>query len=466
MTRRFPEGFVWGVAAASYQIEGGATEGGRGPSIWDTFSHTPGKIHHGDTGDVACDHFHRWESDLDLMAELGFHNYRLSIAWPRVMPDGRTLNEDGLDFYDRLVDGMLARGINPLATLYHWDLPQALDQGQQHGWLDRSVSDHFAEYARVVGERLGDRLSAVTTLNEPWCSAFLGYGTGEHAPGLQDNALTYRAAHHLNLAHGKAVQALRSVLPSTTGVSVTLNIHEVQPASSAPEDLAAAHHVDLVANKIWLEPMLKGAYPAELLEQTRHLTDWSFLADGDEAIIHQPIDFLGVNYYNPQRIAAPRPGQATFAGTDQAASIAYGPEVETTVMGWPIIPSGLTDLLVSLHEEYGVPLQVTENGISSEELLDPQAVADAEADEATVAVHDTQRVDYLRAHLGALLDAVDRGADVRGYYAWSVMDNFEWAWGYAKRFGIIHVDFPTQTRHPKDSAFFYSDIIAANALED
>ncbi|MGZ4474593.1 MAG: GH1 family beta-glucosidase [Nocardioides sp.] len=464
MTRNFPEGFVWGVAAASYQIEGGATEGGRGPSIWDTFSHTPGKVVGGDTGDVACDHYRRWESDLDLMAELGFQNYRLSIAWPRVMADGKTLNKEGLDFYDRLVDGMLARGINPLATLYHWDLPQALDQGGSYGWLDRTVADHFAEFARVVGELLGDRLSAVTTLNEPWCSAYLGYGSGEHAPGLTDNSLCYPVAHHLNLAHGKAVQALRSVLPATTGVSVTLNIHQLEAASDSAEDLAATQHLDLVANRIWLDPMLKGGYPAELLETTSHLTDWSFIKDGDEADIHQPIDFLGVNYYNPQRIAAPTPGQGTFPGTDKAASIGYGPEVETTIMGWPIVPSGLTDLLVRLHNDYGVPLQVTENGISSEELLDPQAVADAAADDSTVAVHDTQRVNYLRDHLGALLDAIDKGVDVNGYYAWSVMDNFEWAWGYAKRFGIIHVDFPTQSRHPKDSAFFYSDVIKANAL--
>lgn len=456
MTRRFPDDFVWGVAAASYQIEGAVAEGGRGPSIWDTFAHTPGKIANGDTGDVACDHYHRWASDLDLIADLGIDNYRFSVAWPRVMPDGRTLNKAGLDFYDRLVDGMLARGITPLATLYHWDLPQALDQDGRHGWLDRDTAQHFAEYARVVGERLGDRLGAVTTLNEPWCSAYLGYGKGEHAPGLTDNTLCYPAAHHLNLAHGQAVQALRSVLPSSTGVSVTLNIHQVVAASSAPEDVAAAEHVDLVANRIWLDPMLRGSYPAELLEQTRHLSDWSFLRDGDEAIIHQPIDFLGVNYYNPARVAPAVPGQETFPGTDRARGVGYGPEVPVTVMDWPIVPSGLTDLLMRLHEEYGVPLQVTENGVATEETLDRS--------QQPLAVHDQVRVDYLRDHLGAVLDAIDKGADVRGYYAWTLMDNFEWAWGYAKRFGIVHVDFATQERVIKDSAHFYAAVAKANAL--
>jgi beta-glucosidase len=458
MTRRpFPEGFVWGAAAAAYQIEGGVAEGGRGPSIWDTFAHTPGKIANGENGDVAIDHYHRWEADLDLIAELGIAHYRFSIAWPRVMPDGRTLNPEGLAFYDRLVDGMLARGITPLATLYHWDLPQALDQGPNGGWLARETAERFADYARVVGERLGDRLSAVTTLNEPWCSAYLGYGSGEHAPGRTDDRLCYPVAHHLNLAHGLGVQALRSVLPATTGVSVTLNIQQVVAASQEPADLAAAQHADLVANRIWLDPMLRGVYPDELIEQTRHLTDWSFLREGDGQLIHQPIDFLGVNYYNPARIAAAVPGEPTFPGTDRARGVGYGPEVPVTVMGWPIVPAGLTDLLLRLHKDYGVPLQVTENGIATQETLDRSATP--------IEVHDSVRVDYLRDHLGAVLDAIDAGADVRGYYEWTLMDNFEWAWGYDKRFGLIHVDFESQERHLKDSARWYAGVIAANALD-
>jgi beta-glucosidase len=457
MTRPFPEGFVWGVAAAAYQIEGAVAEGGRGPSIWDTFSHTPGKIANGDNGDVAIDHYHRWEGDLDLIAQLGIANYRFSVAWPRVMPDGRTLNPEGLAFYDRLVDGMLARGITPLATLYHWDLPQALDQGPNGGWLARETAERFADYARVVGERLGDRLSAVTTLNEPWCSAYLGYGSGEHAPGLTDNSLCYPVAHHLNLAHGLGVQALRSVLPATTGVSVTLNIHQVVAASEEPADRAAARHADLVANRIWLDPMLRGVYPDELIEQTRHLTDWSFLRDGDTQLIHQPIDFLGVNYYNPARIATAVPGRPTFPGTDRARGVGYGPEVPVTVMGWPIVPSGLTDLLLRLHKDYGVPLQVTENGIATQERLDRSG--------APIEIHDTARIDYLRDHLGAVLDAIAAGADVRGYYEWTLLDNFEWAWGYDKRFGLIHVDLESQERYPKDSAHWYAGVIAANALE-
>jgi beta-glucosidase len=456
MTRPFPEGFVWGVAAAAYQIEGGIAEGGRAPSIWDTFSHRPGAIANDENGDVAIDHYHRWEADLDLIAELGIDHYRFSIAWPRVMPDGRTLNPEGLAFYDRLVDGMLARGITPLATLYHWDLPQALDQGPNGGWLARATAERFADYARVVGERLGDRLSAVTTLNEPWCSAYLGYGSGEHAPGRRDNSLCYPVAHHLNLAHGLGVQALRSVLPASTGVSVTLNIQQVVAASDDPADQAAARHVDLVGNRIWLDPMLRGVYPDELIEQTRHLTDWSFLRDGDGQLIQQPIDFLGVNYYNPARIAAAVPGQPTFPGTDRARGVGYGPEVPVTVMGWPIVPSGLTDLLLRLHKDYGVPLQVTENGVATQETLDRSATP--------IEVHDADRVDYLRDHLGAVLDAIDAGADVRGYYEWTLMDNFEWAWGYDKRFGLVHVDFESQERHPKDSARWYARVIAVNAL--
>ena len=452
MSKSFPEGFTWGVASASYQIEGAVTEGGRGPSIWDVFSHTPGKVANGDTGDVAIDHYHRWADDLDLMKSLGFENYRFSVAWPRIMPDGVTVNQEGLDFYDRLVDGMLERGIKPLMTLYHWDLPAALDQGDRGGWLDRSVADRFGEYARVLGERFADRVTAFGTLNEPWCSAYLGYGTGEHAPGRTDNRLCYPVAHHLNLAHGRAIQALRSVIPASSEVSVTLNLMQVYPATEAPADVAAAHHADLVANRIWLDPMLKGFYPDELKEQTAHLTDWSFVHDGDLEVINQPLDFLGINYYNPAKIAAPgTPGAGAYPGTDRAVGVPYE-NVPVTDQDWPIIPSGLTDLLLRVQRDYGVPLYITENGCAVADKLEGDAV------------HDQARIDYLKAHFGAMLDALEQGVDLRGYYEWTMLDNFEWAWGYAKRFGLVYVDYATQARYPKDSAHWYAGVVKTNAI--
>ena len=448
-TREFPEGFTWGVATAAYQIEGAAEEDGRAPSIWDTFSHTPGRVDNDDTGDRACDHYHRWTGDLDVIAGLGIPAYRFSTSWARVMPDGRTVNQAGLDFYKRLVDGCLERGIRPMLTLYHWDLPQALDSGPQGGWLGRDVADRFVDYAVAVGKQLGDRLPVITTLNEPWCSAYLGYASGEHAPGRTDLPSAYRAAHHLNLAHGRALAALRSTLPTTTELSVTLNLHQVEPASDSEADSAAARHVDLIANRAFLDPMLRGAYPAELFETTAHLTDWSFVRDGDEAEIHQPVDFLGVNYYNPARIAAhDGPG---FPGSDRAIGVDIpGPH---TVMDWPMVPSGLTALLQRVHREYAVPLVVTENGMASRDVV----AADG-------AVHDADRIDYLRDHLAAVRDAIDAGADVRGYYVWTLLDNFEWAWGYDKRFGVVHVDFDTQARTVKDSARWYAGVAARNAL--
>jgi beta-glucosidase len=449
--RRFPDGFTWGVAAAAYQIEGAVDVDGRGPSIWDTFSHTPGKVAGGDNGDVACDHYHRWSADLDLMVDLGVTSYRFSVSWSRVLPDGRTVNPAGVAFYDRLVDGLVARGIRPLMTLYHWDLPEALDDGGRAGWLARDTADRFAEFAALMGKQVGDRVPAVITLNEPWCSAYLGYGSGEHAPGLTSNPLALRAAHHLNLAHGRAVSALRSVLPATAQVAVTLNLQEVHAASDSPADLAAAAHADLVANRVFLDPMLNGSYPDQLRAQTAHLTDWSFVHDGDEAAICQPLDFLGINYYNPARVADPAAAIAPFPGTDRAG-YAEPPEPHTA-MGWPIQPAGLTDLLVRTHREFGLPLVVTENG-----------AAFADHPEPSGAVVDTDRISYLRAHLHALLDAIDAGADVRGYHLWTLLDNFEWAWGYDMRFGVVRVDLETQVRTPKASARWYADVVRANAV--
>jgi beta-glucosidase len=447
----FPEGFVWGAAAASYQIEGAVAEDGRGPSIWDTFSHRPGAIDHDDNGDVACDHYHRWPEDLDLIAGLGLASYRFSVSWSRVMPDGRSVNQAGVDFYKRLVDGMLERGIRPLMTLYHWDLPQALDEGENGGWLSRDVPDRFVDYALVLGKELGDRVPEVTTLNEPWCAAYLGYATGEHAPGLRNPPLAYRAAHHLNLAHGRAVRALRDVLPSTADISVTLNLLQVEPASDRPEDRAAAEHCDLIANQVFLGPMFGGGYSDALRATTEGLTDWSFVHPGDEAEIGAPLDSVGINYYNPSRVTgAVDPGRL-FPGTDRASYVEI--DAPTTVMDWPIVPSGLTDLLLRTQRDVGLPIRVTENGMAARDVL------------VDGRVRDDDRIAYLRDHLAAIHDAIAAGADVRGYYVWTLLDNFEWAWGYDKRFGIVHVDFATQARTLKDSARWYADVAARNEMD-
>ncbi|RLV50777.1 beta-glucosidase [Nocardioides mangrovicus] len=448
-TRRFPEGFEWGMGTAAYQIEGGVHEGGRGPSIWDTFSHTPGAITRGDTGDVACDHYHRLDRDLDLLAELAMPAYRFSVAWPRVMPDGRTLNQDGLDFYARLVDGLLDRGIEPMLTLYHWDLPQALED--VGGWRSRETVDRFADYATLVGKELGDRVGTLTTLNEPWCTAYLGHATGEHAPGLRDPALAYPVAHHLNLAHGRAAAALRSVVPASARLSVTLNLQHVVAASDEQADRDAAEHARVLSNDVFLGPMLRGRYDDAVFEETARLTDWSFVRDGDEAECCVPLDFLGVNYYSPGRVSA-TPNDDPWPGSRTAFRVRM-PELPQTVMAWPVQPSALTELLTDVHREYRVPLVVTENGIAGHDVVD-----------AEHRVRDGHRIDYLRDHLGAVLDAVDAGADVRGYVAWTFLDNFEWAWGYEMRFGLVHVDFDTLVRTPKDSAHWLSDVIARNRL--
>jgi beta-glucosidase len=447
---RFPDGFVWGAAAASYQIEGAVDEDGRAPSIWDTFSHRPGAIDNGDTGDVACDHYHRWREDLDLVAGLGLGSYRFSVSWSRVMPDGRTVNQAGLDFYKRLVDGLLERGVRPLMTLYHWDLPQTLDDGDEGGWLSRDLPDRFVDYALVLGKELGDRVPEVTTLNEPWCSAFLGYATGEHAPGRRELPLAFRAAHHLNLAHGRAVRALRDVLPRSTDVSVTLNLLQVEPASDSPEDLAAAEHCDLVANRLWLGPMFGGGYPDALRETTRGLTDWAFVLEGDEAEIAEPVDSIGVNYYNPSRVTGRVDPSRLFPGTDRASYVEI--DAPTTIMGWPIVPSGLTDLLVRVQRDVGLPVRITENGMAAHDVVESGRV------------RDDDRIAYLREHLAAVHAAIEQGVDVRGYYVWTLLDNFEWAWGYDKRFGIVHVDFDTQVRTLKDSARWYAEVAARNEV--
>ncbi|MFI6760452.1 GH1 family beta-glucosidase [Micromonospora sp. NPDC050417] len=457
-TVRFPEGFVWGAATASYQIEGAVADDGRGPSIWDTFSRTPGKVYAGHTGDVACDHYHRYPQDVALMADLGLQAYRFSIAWPRIQPDGSgPVNPRGLDFYDRLVDELIGRGIDPIVTLYHWDLPQTLED--RGGWTNRATAEHFAEYATAVYARLGDRVKTWTTLNEPWCSAYLGYGNGVHAPGRQDPAAAFTAVHHLLLAHGLAGRALRAAGAQTLGI--TLNPTEAYPVDpSRPEDLAAVRLVDGLANRIFLDPMLRGEYPADVLEHVARFTNLDHLRDGDEKIINVPIDLLGINYYQPTYVTAREGatgGGGAYPGTDGIEFVA--PVGPLTDMGWMIEPRGLTTLLVRISENYpGVPMIITENGAAFPDKFDR---ADPDADGR---IPDADRVDYLDGHLRAAHEAISRGVDLRGYLVWSLLDNFEWAEGYRKRFGIVHVDYLTQRRVLKDSARWYREVIRRNGL--
>ena len=376
----FPDDFTFGSATASYQVEGAFDEDGRGPSIWDTFSKTPGKVWNGDTGDVACDHYHRWESDLDLMAELGLDAYRFSIAWPRIVPTGRgAVNQAGLDFYSRLIDGLRARDIKPVATLYHWDLPQPLEDAG--GWANRATVDAFEEYARIVGAAFGDRVHTWTTLNEPWCSAYLGYGQGGHAPGRHEPAAALAAVHHLNLAHGRAVQALRSASSGNPQYSVTLNFHVLRGEGDGAAE--AMRRIDALANRAFTGPMLRGAYPADLLEDTASVTDWSFVQDGDLADIHQPIDVLGVNYYSTATVrmwdgVSPKQqndghkgaaGGTAWPGSDQLVEFVEQPG-PYTAMGWNIAPEGLEELLMSLHEQFPEQaLMVTENGAAFDDTV-------------------------------------------------------------------------------------------------
>ena len=457
----FPADFTFGSATASYQIEGAFDEDGRGPSIWDTFSKTPGKVFNGDTGDVADDHYHRLEEDLDLMSSLNLQAYRFSIAWPRIQPTGRgPANQAGLDFYGRLIDGLIARGIKPVATLYHWDLPQALED--EGGWMSRSTAEAFEEYARIVGDAFGDRVHTWTTLNEPWCSAYLGYGSGAHAPGRMSAEGALQAVHHLNLAHGLAVLALRRVVTNDPEFSITLNLHSIR--GHGPTGAEAARQIGALANRAFTGPLLKGAYPDDLLDDTKGVTDWSFVRDGDLETTNQPIDVLGVNYYSTVTVSvwdgvSPREnadghqnvGGSPWPGADRIEfHVQPGPYTE---MGWNIDPSGLLDLLTALRDEFpDQALMITENGA---------AFADTVTDGA---VHDALRTDYLRRHITAAHRAIAAGVDLRGYFVWSLMDNFEWGYRYSKRFGIVRVDYDTLEGLPKDSALWYAELAKTNTL--
>jgi len=460
--RRFPPGFLWGSATSAYQIEGAVLEDGRALSIWDTFSHTPGRVHRGDTGDIAVDHYHRWREDVALMRKLGLGAYRFSVAWPRIQPTGRgPALRTGLDFYRRLADELLAAGITPVATLYHWDLPQQLES--EGGWPARDTAERFGEYAAQVAEALSDRVQYWTTLNEPWCSAFLGYGSGVHAPGRTDPGDALRAAHHLNLAHGRGVAALRAALPRTAQLSVSLNLHQVRPLADRPEDHEAVRRIDAVANRIFLSPLFRGEYDADLRQDTAHLVDWDQLVrPGDLAAISAPIDQLGLNYYTPAVVSGDGTSRTDAHGTDAHGTDAHGtgehspwpgsdqvafhqPPGEVTAMNWTIDPTGLRDLIDRIQlERPGLPVIVTENGMACEDYVTPEGE-----------VNDQERIAFVHQHLTAVHEAIEAGAPVAGYFLWSLLDNFEWAYGYAKRFGMVHVDFPTQLRTPKDSAYWY-----------
>lgn len=461
----FPPAFLWGTATAAYQIEGAVREGGRTPSIWDTFSHTPGKVEGGDTGDTAVDHFHRRAEDVALMADLGVNAYRFSVSWPRVQPTGRgPAVQRGLDFYRGLVDDLLERGIRPVLTLYHWDLPQELETAG--GWPERDTAHRFADYARIVADALGDRVDMWTTLNEPWCSAFLGYGSGVHAPGRTDPVAALRAAHHLNLGHGLAAQALRSALPAGAQLSVSLNPSAIRASSQSPQDLDARRRIDALANRIFTDPMLKGMYPEDLFADTARLTDWSFVHGDDLAVIKHPLHSLGLNYYAPAVVSAATDNHAErndghgasehspWPGADGVSF--HQPPGDRTEMGWSIDPTGLYDLLLRYTREApGLPLMITENGA---------AYVDKPA--ADGSVHDPDRIRYLHGHLLAVGQAIADGADVRGYFLWSLIDNFEWSYGYGKRFGAVYVDYETLARTPKSSAYWYGELARTGVLPE
>ena len=443
-----PADFRWGVATSAYQVEGAVAEDGRTPSIWDTFCRVPGAVANGDHGDVACDHYHRMPADVSLMADLGIDTYRFSVAWPRIQPGGRgPVNPAGFAFYDRLLDELLGRGIEPWLTLYHWDLPQDLEDAG--GWPERDTAYRFADYATLVFDRFADRIRSWTTLNEPWCSAMLGYAYGRHAPGRRNLADAIRAVHHLLLGHGLAVERLRSAARGPVDLGITLNMSSHSPATDSAADHAATRWADALDTRVYLDPLRNGCYPADLVADLAARGIALPVRDGDLATIAAPIDFLGVNYYF----------SCVHSGVDEQGRDrdADGHPIErvvptgrpVTAMDWEIDPDGLTRLLARLGRDYpGLPMWVTENGSAFVDHPDEAGYVD-----------DDERVAYLASHIGAVALARTRGADVRGYFAWSLLDNFEWDYGYDKRFGLVRVDYDTQARIPKRSAAWYRDTI-------
>lgn len=438
---RFPPNFVWGAATAAFQIEGAANQAGRGESIWDRFCATPGKVLNGDNGNIACDHYNRWQEDINLMKTLGLNAYRFSVSWSRVLPDGTksNLNQKGLDFYDRLVDGLLTAGIEPYLTLYHWDMPQALEE--QGGWANRATAYHFADFTEAVVKRLGDRVKKWVTHNEPWCASFVGYREGEHAPGKIDPALAWKAVHHLLLSHGLAVPLIRQ-LASGSEVGITLNLFPIHPFDPNSEaDNAVARQVDAEINRLFLDPLFYGSYPADYLEQVGNVLP---VQTGDMTLISTPLDFLGVNYYHRHVVKA-TPEKSNGWETVK-------PPGTYTTMGWEVYPEGLFEVLTRLQQAYHPKaIYITENGASGEEEPDFQGQ-----------IHDQLRLDYVKRHLHQLNRSIQHNLPVKGYFAWSLLDNFEWAWGYSRRFGLVHVDFATQKRTVKASGHWYSRLINQN----
>ncbi|MFB4282875.1 MULTISPECIES: GH1 family beta-glucosidase [unclassified Nonomuraea] len=449
---RFPTGFAFGAATSAYQIEGAVAEDGRGTSIWDTFTKTPGRVLNGHHGDVAMDHYHRFKEDVAIMADLGLTAYRFSVSWPRIQPTGSgAVNQKGLDFYRRLTDELLRQGIDPWLTLYHWDLPQALED--QGGWPNRDTAYRFAEYASAVHEALKDHVHTFSTVNEPWCAAFLGYASGEHAPGRREPQNAIRGAHHLNLAHGLAVQAM-----GARRVGGCVNLYAVTPATDSEADLDAARRIDGLQNRFFLDALLTGQYPQDVLDDLG--MDPEVIQPGDMKTIGSPIDVLLVNYYSRFTVsgapggrasaaAAPTDSASPWVGSEHVSFVNGGRPV--TAMGWEIDEGGLVEILTRVARDYPpIPMVVSENGAAFDDVL------------VDGRIHDRERQAYVEAHLGACKEAIEAGVPLEGYFAWSLMDNFEWAWGYGKRFGLVHVDFETQERLLKDSALWYSEIIRQN----
>lgn len=449
---QFPADFVWGAATAAFQVEGAAQEDGRGESVWDRFSHTPGRVFNGDTGDVAADHYHRWQDDIRLMQDIGLNAYRFSIAWPRILPNGvGEVNEAGLAFYDRLVDGLLEAGITPFITLYHWDLPQVL-QDRQQGWASRQIVDQYVNYADIVSRRLGDRVRHWATFNEPRVFISHGYQRTEHAPALGDRRVGIQAAHHVLLAHGSAVRVLRENV--TDGqIGIVYAFSGVEAPDANPETLARQRLLDAKMNRWFIEPALVGTYPQVLLDSP----DFSALEiqSGDMATIHAPVDWVGINYYSHIVLKGANTSDAIpVTAEEAAASTVEAPK--RTAMGWEIYPQGLYDVMKQLIDSYNPPaLYVTENGAAFEDVVTDDG-----------RVHDTQRVRYLRDHFRVAHWAIEDGVPLKGYFVWSLLDNFEWAHGYSKRFGITYIDYDTQARILKDSGYYYQRVIAANAAVD
>ena len=448
----FPPGFRWGAATSAYQIEGAADEEGRRPSVWDTFCRTPGAVVGGDTGDTAVEHYHRYREDVALMGRIGLQGYRFSLSWARLQPDGRgPVNRQAVDFYRRLLDALEEQGIEPLATLYHWDLPQALED--EGGWRSRGTAERFADYAELAREALGDRITDWITLNEPWCAAFLGYSSGLHAPGVQDPAGSLVAAHHLLLGHGLAVERLRAGRRPVR-VGIAPNFYPVHPLTGSEADADAAHRIDLLMNRLFLEPVRSGAYAQDILDHVDGVAGLGHIRPGDTAVIGAPIDFLGVNYYSAHRVGAGTASgePSAWPGAEDVAFRLVGERLTDT--GWDVDPDGFRLQLERIAAAHpGLPIVITENGAAYDDRPDEDGRVD-----------DQDRIAFLRDHLTALHRAIAAGVDVRGYYLWSLLDNFEWSEGYAKRFGIVRVDYPTQRRIPKASADWYATVIAANGL--